>query len=243
MAIAHDAELPLTNSIERTRRAYFAITLLLLGIVTWGFWRYYSGLFVGGIARLWIVHVHAAVFSIWVIVLVVQAGVVVAGNVRLHRRLGLAAMLYGVLVFVIGIAVSVGAPALRVRAGEFPLEVGVTVALYSLADLLLFGVFLGLAFAYREKPELHKRWIVGATAALIGAALGRPLDSNSAEYLAMWLSPILAMLCIDFATRRRVHFITLVAGALIVVAFYKVPLFAAVPSARVLGAWLVQPFL
>jgi len=84
---------------------------------------------------------------------------------------------------------------------------------------------------------------VSATAALMGAALGRPLDSNSAEYLAMWLSPILAMLCIDLATRRRVHFVTLVAGTLIVVAFYKVPLFEAVPSTSILGAWLLRPFL
>jgi len=112
-----------------------------------------------------------------------------------------------------------------------------------LADLLLFGAFLALAFAYRDVAELHKRWIISATAALAGAALGRPLASDSPEYLAMWLSPILAMLCIDLATRRRVHFITLVAGALIVVAFYKVPLFAAVPNARVLGASLLQPFL
>jgi hypothetical protein len=109
--------------------------------------------------------------------------------------------------------------------------------------LLLFGVFLGLAFAYRERPELHKRWIIGATAALIGAALGRPLDSNSAEYLAMWLSPIVAMLCVDLASHRRVHLVTLVAGALIVVAFFKAPLFAAVPGALVLGAALLQPFL
>jgi hypothetical protein len=193
--------------------------------------------------RPWIVHLHAAVFSLWVIVLVVQAGVVVAGNIRLHRQLGLAAMLYGALVFAVGVAVSIGAPALRVRAGQFALEVGGMVALYSLADLLLFGAFLLFAFAYRDRPELHKRWIVSATAALIGAALGRPLSSDSPEYLALWLSPILAMLCIDMITRRRPHPVSLVAGALIVVAFFKVPLFAAVPSVRDFGAALLRPFL
>jgi hypothetical protein len=243
MAIAHETRSTHTLPVARTRRAYLAITLLLLGIVTWGFWRYYSGLFVGGMDRPWIVHIHAAVFSLWVIALVAQAGVVVAGNVRLHRRLGLAAMLYGALVFAVGVAVSVGAPALRVRAGDFPLDVGATVALYSLTDLLLFGVFLGLAFANRDRPELHKRWIISATAALIGAALGRPLASDSPEYLAMWLSPILAMLCVDVATLRRPHYVSLVAGASIVVAFFKVPLFAAVPGARAIGAVLLQPLL
>jgi hypothetical protein len=243
MAIAHDARPTEVLSVALTRRAYLAIALLVLGIVTWGFWRYYSGLFIGGMERPWIVHLHATVFSLWVIVLVAQACVVVAGNVRLHRRLGNVAMVYGALVFAVGVAVSVGAPALRVRAGEFPLEVGAAVALYSLADLLLFGVFLGLAFMYRDRSEIHKRWIIGATAALIGAALGRPLASDSPEYLAMWLSPVLAMLCIDFATLRLPHYVSLVAGASIVVAFFKVPLFAAVPSARAVGAVLLQPLL
>lgn len=59
----------------------------------------------------------------------------------------------------------------------------------------------------------------------------------------MWLAPILAMLCIDLATRRRVHPVPLVAGALIVVAFFKVPLFAAVPIARDVGRLLLRPFL
>jgi hypothetical protein len=243
MAIAHDAQLPLAISVARTRRAYFAIALLLLAIVVWGFWRYYSGLLTGATDRPWIVHLHAAVFSIWVIALVAQAGVVVAGNVHLHRRLGLAAMVYGALVFVVGVAVSIGAPALRVRAGQFALEVGGMVALYSLADLLLFGIFLSLAYVYRNRAELHKRWIVSATAALAGAALGRPLDSSSPEYLAMWLSPIVAMLCVDFATLRRPHVVSLIAGISIVIAYFKVPLFDAVPIARDFGAALVQPFL
>jgi hypothetical protein len=242
MTIAHDAQLPVATSLARTRRAYFAIALLLLGVVAWGFSRYYSGLFTGGMDRPWIVHLHAAVFSIWIVVLVTQA-VVVAGNVRLHRQIGNAAMFYGVLVFAVGVAVSIGAPALRVRAGQFALEVGGMVALYSLADLLLFGVFLALAFAYRDIAELHRRWIISATAALAGAALGRPLASDSPEYLAMWLSPILAMLCVDLATRRRPHPVSLVAGALIVVAFFKVPLFAAVPITREFGAALLRPLM
>jgi hypothetical protein len=37
--------------------------------------------------------------------------------------------------------------------------------------------------------------------------------------------------------------VSLVAGASIVVAFFKVPLFAAVPGARAIGAVLLQPLL
>lgn len=187
-------------------------------------------------------HVHAVVFSIWVLVLVAQAAVVVAGNVALHRRLGAAAMAYGALVFFVGLLVSVGAPVVRVRSGFYPLEVGGIVTLYNLTDMLLFGAFLALAFAQRARPELHKRWIVAASAALLGAALGRVVPGNSPQYLLLWLSPLLALVALDLATRRRVHFIPVLGIALLVVAFFKVPLYSAAIW-REVGSALLRPFV
>jgi hypothetical protein len=236
------AALEADSSVTRVRQAYFAIALLIAAIVAWGFWEtYYSRAF----ARTdlpSIVHVHAAVFSIWVLVLVAQAATVVAGNVRLHRRLGTVGMIYGAVVFAVGLLVSVGAPALRVRADFYPLEVGGIIVLYNLTDMLLFGAFLALAFAYRNRPELHKRWIIAATAALCGAALGRVVPGNTPQYLLLWLSPLLAMLAVDLVTLRRVHWIPLVSSALLVVAFFKVPLFAATIW-REIGAALLRPFV
>ncbi|HVJ31268.1 MAG TPA: hypothetical protein VNA66_13225, partial [Gammaproteobacteria bacterium] len=138
--------------------------------------------------------------------------------------------------------VSVGAPVVRVRAAFYSLEVGGLVALYNLTDMLLFGVFLALAFAYRNRPELHKRWIIAATAALCGAALGRVVPGSSPQYLLLWLSPLLALVAVDLATQRRVHWIPVVSSALLVVAFFKVPLYAA-PIWREVGASLLRPFV
>jgi hypothetical protein len=229
-------------AISRTRQAYFAIALLVAGIVAWGFWKtYYSQAFARTDLPA-IVHVHAVVFSIWVLVLVAQAAVVVAGNVRLHKRLGAAVMLYGALVFAVGLLVSVGAPVVRVRSGFYPLEVGGIVALYNLTDMLLFGVFLALAFAYRGRPKLHKRWIIAASAALCGAALGRVVPGSSPQYLLLWLSPLLALIAIDLVTRRRVHWIPVLSIALLVVAFFKVPLYSAAVW-RDAGAALLRLFV
>jgi hypothetical protein len=228
--------------VVRTRQAYFAIALLVAGIVAWGFWKTYYAQAFARTDLPAIVHVHAAVFSIWVLLLVAQAAVVVAGNVRLHRQLGKAGMVYGALVFAVGLSVSVGAPALRVRSGFYPLEVGGVIALYNLTDMLLFGAFLALAFVYRDRPELHKRWIIAATAALCGAALGRVVPGDTLQYLLLWLSPLLALVAVDLATRRRAHWIPLLSGALLVVAFFKVPLYAA-PIWREVGRALLQPFV
>lgn len=228
--------------VARTRQAYLAVSLLIAGIVAWGFWKtYYSQPF----ARVdlpAIVHVHAVVFSIWVLLLVAQAAVVVAGNVRLHKQLGVAGMLYGALVFAVGLLVSVGAPVLRVRGGFYSLEVGGIVTLYNLTDMLPFGAFLAFAFAYRNRPELHTRWIIAATAALCGAALGRVVPGNAPQYLLLWLSPLLALAVVDLATRRRVHWIPVASSALLIVAFFKVPLYAA-PVWRDIGRVLLRPFV
>lgn len=229
-------------ALSRTRKAYFAIALLVAAIVAWGFWKtYYSQAFARADLPA-VVHVHAVVFSLWVLVLVAQAAVVVAGNVRLHKQLGVAAMLYGALVFSVGLLVSVGAPVVRVRSGFYPLEVGGIVALYNLTDMLLFGAFLALAFAYRGRPELHKRWIVAASAALCGAALGRVVPGSTPQYLLLWLSPLLALVAVDLATRRRVHWIPVVSSTLLVAAFFKVPLYSA-PLWRDVGAALLRPFV
>jgi hypothetical protein len=151
-------------------------------------------------------------------------------------------MLYGALVFFVGLLVSVGAPALRVRDGFYGLDVGGVIVLYNLTDMLLFGAFLALAFVYRKRPELHKRWIIAATAALLGAALGRVVPGNSPQYLLLWLSPLLALIAVDLLTRRRVHWIPVVGSALLVVAFFKTSLYAA-PLWRDVGRAVLRPFV
>jgi hypothetical protein len=228
--------------VVRVRRAYFAITLLIAGIVTWGFWATYYSRPLARTDLPTVVHVHAGVFSLWIAVLVAQAAAIVAGRVGLHRRLGIAGMAYGALVFVVGLIVSVGAPAARVHGAFYSLDVGGRIVLYNLTDMLLFGVFLAFAFVYRDRSELHKRWIVAATAALCGAALGRVVPGGSPQYLLLWVSPLLAMIGVDLATQRRVHWIPVVSAALLVVAFFKVPLYAA-PIWRDVGRALLEPFV
>jgi hypothetical protein len=81
---------PSVAAAVRMRQVYFAIAALIAGIVGWGFWEtYYARPFTRTDLPA-LVHVHAVVFSIWVLVLLAQAAVVVGGHVSLHRRLGMA---------------------------------------------------------------------------------------------------------------------------------------------------------
>ena len=68
------------------------------------------------------------------------------------------------------------------------------------------------------------------------------VPGNTPQYLLLWLSPILAMIVVDLVTRRRVHFVPVVSAVLLVIAFLKVPLYAA-PLWRDIGAALLRPFV
>lgn len=94
----------------------------------------------------------------------------------------------------------------------------------------------------RLQPRTHKQWVVAATAALGGAAVGRVLKTDSLAYLIVWLSPVLAMIAIDLASRRWLSAVPFVSGGLIVVSFFKERLFAA-PIWEEFGRALVRPFV
>ena len=151
--------------LARARQGYFAIALLIAVIVTWGFWETYYSRLSERADLPSIVHWHAAVFSVWVLLLVAQAAAVVTGRIRAHRRLGLVGMGYGAVVFAIGLLVSIGAPALRVRDGQFPLDVGGLIVLYNLADMLLFGLIGSNFNALAMEPLGH---VAGTASSVLG---------------------------------------------------------------------------
>ena len=76
---------------RRYDRPFFLImSLLILATVFLGFARTY---YLAGLIRAplpsWIVHVHGALFSTWIILLLVQTSLVSAHRLDLHKKLGL----------------------------------------------------------------------------------------------------------------------------------------------------------
>ena len=226
-------------SAQSSAVAYLALSLAIAGIVVWGFWPSYFGpLIAGTAARPWFIHVHAAVFLGWVALLVAQVSFIASGQVAPHRRIGRVGVFYGALVFGIGAAVSVAAPALRVRSGMLPERSASLVVLYNLVDILCFGGFFTAAVVTRRQPELHKRWILCATSALLGAAVGRVIQDEWL-YRAVWVSPLVAMMLIDVSTRQRVHLVSLVGFATLLVVSFKVTLIAMSPMWAAVGRWFL----
>lgn len=228
---------------RRTHRAYLAIALAAVAIVGWGFWRtYFRPLLHGGVNKYWIIHVHAAVFIGWLILLVTQASLVATGHTDLHRRVGRVGIAYGMLMACIGSIISFAAPILHVQAHQMPVERASLVVLYNLTDILVFSGFFAAAIMYRRTPEWHMRLILSATVALLGAAVGRVLPGGLV-YLLVWLSPIFASMAVDLWIRRRLHPVSLISLPIFVLASLKVEIFSLSPLWQALGRTLISPFV
>jgi hypothetical protein len=229
---------------QTSRRAFLVVALTAAAIVLWGFWRtYLEPLLGGGVDRIWLIHLHAAVFFGWLLILTLQASLVARGRVAWHRRVGRAGAAYGTLVFCIGVAVSVGAPAAHVVAGQQPIDRASIVVIYNLTDIVIFGGFFAAAMLFRRHTDRHPRLIVSATVALAGAAVGRVLPGGTLQYFLVWLLPLFAVMGIDLWTRRRLHIVSLLSLGVFTLEFFKVPIFAESTLWTGLGRTLLKPFV
>jgi hypothetical protein len=199
------------------------MTLILTAMLVRGFWPTYFGpLFSGGLTQPWIIHVHGALFSGWMVLLLAQESLVSMERVQVHRRVGIIGIAYGTLLLGIGVLVSFVAPVWHVRAGEWTLDRAAGFMLLPLVDMVLFAGFFGAAIAYRRRPEIHKRLMLAATVTLAFAAVARMAFDSPVVFLLIWLSPLFAAMAFDVFTRRRVHPVYCISVAVLAAAFMRI---------------------
>jgi hypothetical protein len=154
--------------------------------------------------RPWILYVHVAVFTTWVLLFVAQAALVRFRRVAWHRRLGVFGIVLGALVPVVGVATALTMTRLRRADGETG---GESFLIVSLFDMLAFAVAFGLAMQWRRRPEYHRRLLLIASCGLTSAAFARfPswLMVDDAWYVCVD-ALILAGVARDWLVVRRVH--------------------------------------
>jgi hypothetical protein len=178
-----------------------------------------------------LVHAHAAMFTTWVLLFIVQTSLVAQHKVAVHRRLGIAG---GVLA---GSMVVVGTlTALKTAArGAAPAGVDtLSFLMIPLTDMLLFGSFVAAALLLRANREAHKRLMLLAYISIIAAAAARlpgMLPLGPPAFFGLAFSFLFAGVIYDFVSRRRVHPAYIWGGAALVA---SVPLRLAISTT---GAW------
>lgn len=149
---------------------YFGMAWLVLAVVAYGFGRGLAGRLLQPAAPLpWILHVHALVFSGWVLLFLVQSGLVRAHAVRLHRRLGMLGAVLGTALPVLGVATALAMRQWHAHQGP----VNDAFLAVSFNDMLTFAVAFGLALRWRRRPDWHRRLMLIASCALTVAAFAR----------------------------------------------------------------------
>lgn len=164
-----------------------------------------------------LVYVHGFVFTAWVALFIVQTGLVRARRVDVHRRLGVAGMVLAAIMVLIGVATAIAAGAAGAAGpGVDPLAFMAV----PLTDMVLFTLFVSVAFLKRRDRETHKRLMLLAYVSIITAAVARIPGLRGVGPLAFFsLSFVFVLfgMAYDRWSRRRVHPVYLWGGAVLAV--------------------------
>jgi hypothetical protein len=185
---------------------YFLMTLLITGIVVYGFSHTMDqNLFHPAVRRPFILYMHAAVFSGWLVLFVLQSSLVRSHHVRWHRRVGWFGAGLGALIPVLGVATAI-------TMGRFNFyllhQAGAEAFLIiPLWDMATFTPAFAMAVYWRKKPEFHRRLILIASCALTAASFGRfpPTILPRIAFYAGVDSLILLGVIRDLIVNRSIH--------------------------------------
>jgi hypothetical protein len=156
-----------------------------------------------------IVHLHAAVFTCWLLLFALQTGLVMAGRIKLHQQVGTAGMALAGLMLIVGAMAAVTAARLGHRGipgVEFQDAEGFL--LLNLAVVVVFTALVGAGWFYRRRPQIHKRLMLMATVGgLMPPGISRlPFVSGHTPAIAILVIGFLLVGPVhDLMTRRRIH--------------------------------------
>ena len=153
-----------------------------------------------------LLHIHAAVFTLWILLQAVQPALIAGGRRALHRMLGYGGAGLAVAVWLLGNLASVEAMKVGYKG------LGDPYAFYAITffSMQAFAIVTALGILKRDEPSAHKRLMLLSSASILEAAVGRlPLQMVvSTAPLSFYLGAdliILAGMLYDRSSRGRIH--------------------------------------
>ena len=123
------------------RRLYLGASLIFLALVFWTFARtFYLRPFFGTPPLSALLHIHGAVMTGWVVLLVAQTSLIAAHRVQWHRRLGVFGAVWAALVVLVGSITTLHAAAREVRGHTDFAAAQVTITSLDLLQMLFLRV-------------------------------------------------------------------------------------------------------
>ena len=190
------------------RRFYLVMSLVMATTIVAGFSQTVPDDFTADPALPVLLHVHGAVFTLWVLLMVAQPAFIAQGSFKRHRQFGLIGAGLAVAMVIMGLAATVFAIRYHRVPAFFP--PGVFLVMNSLG-ILVFGGLVAAGVRLRRNGDWHKRLMLCATISILGPGLGRflPMDSFGTMAPLVMFGVIglyaLAGPAYDLVTLRRVH--------------------------------------
>jgi hypothetical protein len=204
------------------RRFFLLVAVAIAGLVVYGFSQDIDErLFHPPIPRPLILHVHAVVFFGWIALFITQTTLIQKRNLTLHRRLGMAGVVHGCLIVLVGIATALTMARFNIQSGIKTREAAEAFLIIPFNDMVCFAACFLLAVRWRRRQEFHRRLMFMGTCCLTAAAFARfPLLLHMTAI--RWYGGVDLLILIgiarDLFASRQAHPIYRVGFPLIVVA-------------------------
>jgi len=195
-----------------------------MGTVFLGFARSY---FLAGVFRAKLpsplVHVHAVVFTSWIIFFGVQIGLASGRRIGWHRRMGVFGAALALAMVVLGLLVATEAFARGFVPPGSKLSPAAFYA-FPVMQTLTFAALIVSGFVKRFDGTAHKRLMLIATFSILGAAISRwpfLIIHKVPVLISLILVLFLSLLAVfDLWTRRTVHRATATGASFLIVSHF-----------------------
>src|SRR4029453_8857051 len=157
-----------TATLRSARWFYVGMGLAVIGVIGTGFGPSFYARPATMPALAPRVVAHGILFSSWVVIFLVPGALAAAGQIKLHRRLGVAAAGLAVIMVVTAPPMAIALARRGLPPGE-PLEF----LLVILTDLLLFTIFVAAGIYNRRRSETHKRLMLLAMVSMLPPSISR----------------------------------------------------------------------
>jgi hypothetical protein len=165
--------LAMRRSTQETARYFYVWMAAVCALVAFGgfaptYWlQLPAGTFIGNP----LLHLHAALFSAWTLLLLSQTILAARGRLTHHRAWGLVGISLATAMLLVGLSATIHSMTAGLAAGYG--DRSLAFSLLPVGAILVFAGFFAAAVANINRPDWHKRFVLVATASLLQAAIAR----------------------------------------------------------------------
>ncbi|MFT4114976.1 hypothetical protein [Silvibacterium sp.] len=205
-----------------------AMAAIVLAVIVIGFAQsyFFAGMVFAPLPN-WLVHVHGALFVSWIFLFTIQPFLIAARKIKLHRRLGVLALVFPPLMAVFGVVTLFDS--IRRNGTGIPASL---ILLGDLEELALFLWLTGWGLLRRRDGAAHKRLMMLGTIAITGPAINRwpfPPAIRLSGTIAVYVGLLAIMIVYDLWSRRKLHRCTVIGVAVSMLCVLTLPPLSSLP--------------